>query len=87
MAQEIFILEKTCCETYDVLASNNGLVAKAASSRIAIEALHAQALGGYRCTRPLNRLLVDGPGGGEAGSQDPPLAAAVLASSSVSFIM
>ena len=85
--KDIFILEKTCCETYDVLASNNGVVSKSASSRVLIEQLHSQIVGGYRCTRPRNNALVGGGIGGEAGSEDPHLAASVLSPNSVSFIM
>lgn len=85
--KDIFILEKTCCETYDVLACNDGLVTKSASSRVSIDALHCQRVGGYRCTRPQHQALVEGPEGGEAGREDPQLSAAVQSSTSVSFIM
>ena len=86
--KSIFILEKTSCETYDVLAGN-GLVSKNASSRVPLEQLHSAYVGGFRCTRPgPGGELTRGGIGGEAGSDDECLAVSLLASSpAVSFIM
>jgi len=89
LKNDLFVLtDKTCCETYDVLAGN-GLVSKNASGRVPIEQLHSTRHGGYRCTRPgSDGELATGGVGGDAGTQDPCLADSVRASApAVSFVM
>ena len=86
--KDIFILEKTSCDTYDIL-SGNGVVSKNASGRVPLEQLHAECVGGYRCTRPSSGGELAGSGmGGEAGTEDTCLAASLRSCApSVSFVM
>lgn len=86
--KDIFILEKTSCDTYDIL-SGGGLISKNASSRVALEQLHSECVGGYRCTRPdRGGELAGGGFGGEAGTEDACLAASLrTCAPSVSFLM
>ena len=90
--KNIFILENTCCETYDVLSGNaagNVLVSKNASGRTELEKLHSEFVGGYRCTRPGQQgELSPGGLGGDAGKEDACLADSIQASAPVvSFLM
>ena len=86
--KDIFILERTACESFDVLAGN-GVVSKNQSARVPLDQLHEMCVAGYRCTRPgSNGVLGSGGVGGEAGAEDACLAQSVTACAPVvSFIM